>query len=223
MIFMAKILFDIDDTLFPSTEFAALARKNAINAMIGMGLEADYDDLKTRLDKIIREKGPNYPRHFDDLCAEMKIKEPARFIAAAVAAYHHTKASIAPFPTASVTLHKLKAEGHQLYIATNGTSVKQWDKLIRLGLALFFDSVFVSEEIGREKDPEFYKKVLEILGAKPQECIMVGDREDNDIKPAKAVGMVTVRMLKGKHTEVPSDADYTIDKMSELIQIVQRL
>jgi len=218
-----NILFDIDDTLFPSSEFSALARKNALNAMIGMGLDHDYNDLNERLDAIIKEKGPNYARHFDDLCKELKIMKPARFIASAVAAYHDTKASIAPYPKVPLTLIKLKEENHSLFIATNGNSVKQWDKLIRLGIELYFDRVFVSEDIGREKDVGFYKKVLELLGARPGECVMVGDREDADIIPSKKAGLITVRVLTGKHAHVPSTADHTIRDISELLPIVKNL
>lgn len=213
------ILFDIDDTLFPSTEFSSLARKNAINAMISMGLNEGYDSLQARLSSIIEKKGSNYPHHFNDLCKQLKIKEPGRFIAAAIAAYHDTKTAIQPFPKVPLTLLKLKQNGFRLYVATNGNSIKQWDKLIRLRLALYFDGVFVSEEIGKEKSPEFYKKILKTLNATPQECVVVGDREDRDILPSKALGIKTARVLSGKYAHVPSRADFTIKDISELLSL----
>jgi len=50
---MAKyILFDIDDTLFPSTEFSALARKNALTAMIRLGIDKDHETLSSALKSI---------------------------------------------------------------------------------------------------------------------------------------------------------------------------
>ena len=217
------ILFDIDDTLFPSTEFSSLARKNAINAMISIGLEEDFESLSARLAAIIEKKGSNYPKHFDDLCKELNIKEPGRYVAAAVAAYHNTKTSIQPFSTVPLTLLKLKQKGYRLYVATNGSSIKQWDKLIRLRIALYFDGVFVSEELGQKKSRPFYRKIIKKLGARPQECMMVGDREDADIAPAKKVGIRTVRVLRGKYAKTPSDADFTIRDMGELINILQGL
>lgn len=220
---MKYVLFDIDDTLFPSTEFSALARRNAINAMIGMGLKAGYDDASSRLNAIIEKKGSNYEHHFDDLCRELKAERPARYVAAAVAAYHDTKTAILPFPTVPLTLLKLRQKGFRLYVATNGDPVKQWDKLIRLRIALYFDDVFVSEELGIEKGREFYQKLLKQLGAKPQDCAMVGDREDVDIKPAKSLGLATVRILSGKYASVPSDADFVIKDMAELVSIVESL
>ena len=215
-----KIIFDIDDTLFPSTEFAALARKNALNAIISMGLRANNEKLNKELMQIIRKKGSNYPHHFDELLKKYKVKEPARFVAAAVAAYHDTKASIAPFPDVPLTLLRLKKQGHSIYIATNGSSIKQWDKLIRLGIALFFDGVFISEDLKKEKSRAFYSEILKTLKSK---CIMVGDREDTDIIPAKKAGMTTVRIRKGKYANTKSSADYELSEIGELLQLVKNL
>jgi putative hydrolase of the HAD superfamily len=217
------LIFDVDDTLFPSTEFSSLARKNAVNAMMSLGLEGDFDALSSKLKAIIEKKGSNYPRHFDDLCAELGIKEPGRFIAAAVGAYHDTKTSIAPFPRVPPTLLKLREGGYRLYAATQGSSIKQWDKLIRLRIAMFFDGVFVSEELGVDKGPAFYRRIVESLGAASAECLMVGDREDMDISPAREAGIRTVRMLSGRHAHVSSSADFTISDISELIPILRKL
>jgi putative hydrolase of the HAD superfamily len=220
---MAKnVLFDIDDTLFPSTEFSALARKNAINAMISMGLDADFERLNSLLAAIIKEKGSNYPGHFDLLCRRMELARPGRFIAAAVAAYHDTKASIAPFPKVPPTLLALKQAGYRLYVATSGSSIKQWDKLIRLRIALFFDDVFVSEDIGHEKGKDFYRKIVKELRAGPDDCLMVGDKEDGDIVPAKAVGMRTARIFAGKYSSQPTVADHSISDISELLAILKK-
>jgi len=217
------VLLDIDDTLFPSTEFSSLARKNALNAMISMGLGYDYGELNETLSKLIQKKGSNYPKHFNELCKQLEIKNPGRFIAAAVAAYHNTKTSIQTYPTTQLTLLKLKERGYKLYIATNGDSIKQWDKLIRLNIALYFREVFVSEEIGRDKDIFFYKQVLKKLDVQPKECIMVGDREDTDIIPAKKAGIKTVRIISGKYKDIPTIADFTIHDILELVELLKNI
>lgn len=222
-ILFMNIIFDIDDTLFPSSDFSALARRNALNAMIDIGLDFSYEELNEKLNSIIGSKGSNYGRHFDDLCASLNVGEPSRYVAAAVAAYHDTKTSIAPFPKIALTLLKLREQGHKLYVATNGSSVKQWDKLIRLGLELYFDRVFVSEALGMEKCEEFYRKIIGALGCEAKDCLMVGDREDADIAPAKSAGLQTVRVLQGKHRHEPSSARHTIEETSEVFGIVQRL
>ncbi|MBI5223252.1 TIGR02253 family HAD-type hydrolase [Candidatus Micrarchaeota archaeon] len=218
-----NIFFDIDDTLFPTTDFSSLARKNAINAMIGMGLDATYSDLEHSLSKIIQKKGSNYTHHFDDLCKSLKIKKSAKFVSAAIAAYHDTKTTIAPYPQVPSTLLNLRQKGYNLYVATNGTSIKQWDKLIRLSIALFFDDVFVSEDVGRSKDELFFTRILSNLRAKPTESLMIGDREDADIIPAKKAGMKTIRILSGKYANSRSSkADATISDFGMLLATLDR-
>src|SRR3989338_7018863 len=121
-------------------------------------------------------------------------------------------------------LAALKRGGYALYIATNGNAIKQWDKLIRLGIADFFDDVFVSEEIGTEKNEKFFKRVLKILGAKPENCVMIGDREKSDIIPAKKCGMKTVRVLRGKYAkERKSAADFVIRDFWQIKKIIAKI
>lgn len=217
------LLFDIDDTLFPSSEFSSLARKNALNAMIGMGFPAEYGELEAKLLGIIAKRGSNYPGHFNDLCKEYGQKEPGRFIAAAVAAYHDTKTAIAPYPKVPMTLLKLREGGFRLFAATQGNSIKQWDKLIRLRIALYFENVFVSDEIGEDKGRAFYRRILKSLREEPADCVMIGDREDADITPAKAVGMRTIRIIGGRHASVPTGADSTADDIGHVPDILRRM
>ena len=218
---MAKIiLFDIDDTLFPTSEFSLLARRNAIRAMVSMGIGKEEEELLGLLMGIVKEKGSNYDHHFDDLCKKLDIASPARYVAAAIAAYHDTKTAIAPYPGVPKTLLELRDSGFELYVATNGKAIKQWDKLLRLHIALYFRDVFVSDEVGCEKGPEFFKKVAGILGAKPGDCIMVGDREDSDIAPAKSIGMAAIRLKKGKFRDASTSADFEVEEFSHLASIV---
>ncbi len=217
------IFFDVDNTLFPTAEFAELARRNAIRAMIETGLDATEEQIYRGLQRLIKEKGSNYSNHFDLLLKRMGVKRPARYVAAAVAAYHNTKSSIQPYPEVPKALMELKERGYKLYVATNGDAVKQWDKLIRMGIHLFFEDVFVSGEIGEEKSPNFFKKVLSEIKAHPSECIMVGDREDSDILPAKKAGIYTIRIMQGPYAGEKGEADARIRSFSELLKVVKRL
>ena len=79
----------------------------------------------------------------------------------------------------------------------------------------------MTDDFKTSKDETFFRKIIEKLGAKPSECIMVGDKEASDIQPAKAVGMTTVRVLQGKEKNIPSNADYKITKIEEMLEIMQ--
>lgn len=209
------ILFDIDNTLFPSSEFAELARRNAINAMIAAGLEANPEEAYSRLRRIIKKYGPNYPKHFNALLRDFKLKSNPKIIAAGVVAYHQTKNSIFPFPDIPKTLLFLRERGYTLCVASEGRAIKQWDKLIRLGLHNIFHEVFVTSN----KSPRFYRSILLKLKLKPDEVMMVGDSVEKDVKPAKQAGMITALLSPRKNRY----ADYNIKTPGEIVKILEEL
>ena len=53
----------------------------------------------------------------------------------------------------------------------------------------------------RKPDVRLFVRVCEDLGVDPADCIMVGDRIDNDVVPAKLLGMRTVLIRTGRHRE----------------------
>ncbi|MBI5158681.1 TIGR02253 family HAD-type hydrolase [Candidatus Micrarchaeota archaeon] len=220
------VLLDIDDTLFASSEFSELARMQAVHAMKRMGLKQDTKKIFALLQKIVEKHGSNYPGHLNVLVHELKVEKrlKARIIAAGVAAYHNAKHSIQPFPEVPETLVRLRDAGYELYVASEGRTLKQWDKLIRLGLAHFFDDVFVSEDLECMKSKKFYSRIARKLKLKPSELVMVGDRKDKDIVPAREAGMHTVRIVAGAFAKTTGpEADYKIRKMSELTRVLSKL
>jgi putative hydrolase of the HAD superfamily len=48
-------------------------------------------------------------------------------------------------------------------------------------------------------DPRYLEGITRACGIESEECIMVGDRIDNDIIPAKHLGMKTIRIRVGVH------------------------
>ncbi len=48
-------------------------------------------------------------------------------------------------------------------------------------------------------DPRYFEQITKAFGVTPQECIMIGDRIDNDIVPAKQLGMKTILIRAGLH------------------------
>jgi putative hydrolase of the HAD superfamily len=75
-------------------------------------------------------------------------------------------------------------------------------------------------------DPRYFESVLSKAGVEAVNSIMVGDRIDKDIIPAKMIGMKTVRIRTGIHKdqkprqyeEIP---DYEIDDIMELLEILK--
>lgn len=104
----------------------------------------------------------------------------------------------APYPEAAAVLEALHRR-YRLGIIANqpGGSV---ERLRRYGLLQYFDLVYSSSEIGIAKpDPSFFTAACRAANCAPDEALMVGDRLDNDIAPARAAGMRTARVRQGMH------------------------
>jgi len=226
------IFFDIDDTLYSTTEFTRLARMNAVKAMINAGLNTDEFKALVELDKVTKEFGANYERHYDELIARLNVKlevSKSIIIAAGVVAYHDAKVKeLKPFPDVEWALSVLsKNKKLKLGIISNGITLKQIEKIIRLGLLKYFDkdAMFFVEEMGiRKPEPLLFIRSCERLGVAPQEAMYVGDHPTHDIDPANKAGLITIFYQRGgKHTfeEGETKPAATIRDMMELIFLLK--
>ncbi len=112
-------------------------------------------------------------------------------------------------PGAAEVVERLSSRFQLGLIANQGPECRT--RLSALGLLDRFHVVAFSEEQGVWKpDPRLFLHALKLAGARPAECLMVGDRLDNDHMPASSVGMATcwirwpVRAAKGWE---PDDAE----------------
>ena len=76
-----------------------------------------------------------------------------------------------------------------------------------------------AEEGVAKPDRRIFDIALERSGCKPENAVMIGDRVDNDILPAKAVGMKTVLVGQGLFSlseEKYQDQDAYVSSIEEL-------
>lgn len=132
-----------------------------------------------------------------------------------------------PFPDAAPVLGRLR-ERFRLGIIAN-QSIGSEERLQKWGLLTFFDVVVASAEEGVSKpDPRIFELALERAGCAPGEAVMIGDRLDNDILPAKRLGMRTVWVRQswgGVMEAVPEEArpDWSVQGLSELCALLEGL
>lgn len=102
-----------------------------------------------------------------------------------------------PFEDSAETLEYLKNKGYKLGVLANqplGTE----QRLQTWGLLHYFDVIAASAELGVTKpDARIFEKAFELARCTAEDAIMVGDRLDNDMIPAKSLGMQTVWIRKG--------------------------
>jgi len=79
--------------------------------------------------------------------------------------------------------------------------------LERDGVAPFVDVWGVSAVVGFEKpSPELFHWCLEQAGVEPAQAVHIGNRLDTDVRPAKALGLGTVWILRGEAPDDPTPA-----------------
>ena len=130
-----------------------------------------------------------------------------------------------PYSDAHSTLSALVAKGYKRGIIAN-QNLGTIERLEAWGLRQYFDVIATSAELGYAKpDKEIFEKAFELAGCTAEESVMVGDRLDNDIIPAKTIGMKTVWVKNGlaqyQGAELGKDVvDYQIGSLSELLHIL---
>lgn len=225
--------FDIDDTLFSTSEFAEIARLNAVHAMIDAGLRLSPQALKSELDEVIAEFSSNYEHHYDKLLLRIPRRlykgiNPALIVAAGVVAYHDTKFKhLVPYDDVVEVLSILSNTDLILGVITAGLTIKQSEKLLRLGLVEYFNpsSIFISTQIGISKpNIKLYQRACSDMNLRPAETMYVGDYPLHDIDPPNQIGMVTVHSARsGKHIGKMSKTkpDFVIHNFWDLLGILQ--
>jgi putative hydrolase of the HAD superfamily len=232
---LKAVLFDIDDTLFSTSEFADRARRNAIRSMIQYGLKLDEEMAYRELLEVIAEFSSNFPSHYDKLLVRLNKEKhypetnPAILVAAGVIGYHETKSiELRPFPDVIAALRRLSKTRLRLGIVSAGLQAKQAEKLIRLGVYRFFrpEAIFISEQIGIGKpNPKLWLTACTSMGVEPAEVMYVGDNPVQDIDPCNGLGMVTVRSRRGtRHKDVNGKTapTYEIATFDDLVAILVR-
>lgn len=229
---LRAVLFDIDDTLYPSSVYAANARRRAVEAMVRAGLEVPVDVALAELMEVVREFTSNYGQHFDKLVRRLAHRlrpgvQEAIVVAAGVVAYHGAKEELAPFPDAVRALEALQRSALLRGVLTNGFTAKQAEKLVRLGLHEMFspNAIFISESVGIAKPhPKIFEIACDSLGVSPRETLYVGDHPRKDIDPAHEAGLLTcLRRDAGHHSHEAGvhPPDIVVSNFDELLRILR--
>jgi len=124
------------------------------------------------------------------------------------------------YPDALPALAGLRDAGYAVAVFANQPAVRA-DELRALGVRP--DVMAMSGEIGVHKpDPAFFGRALELVGdPDPADVAYVGDRIDNDVRPARAVGMRAVWIRRGPwgvlHEDRDGEAHLVVRSLDELL------
>ena len=99
------------------------------------------------------------------------------------------------YPGVTEALTALRKKGYKLWLLSNAQRVFTAFELNALGLAPYFDGIYISSDFGcRKPDLRFFRALLEERKLEPKTCMMIGNDLDTDIAGAKNAGLDTLYM-----------------------------
>lgn len=230
---LRAIFFDIDDTLFSTSTFAERAREASVDAMLAMGVRCERGVILKELTEVVQEFSSNYEHHFDKLLSRLPLEATIGLnvplvVAAGVVAYHETKfRELCAYDDVTEVLRVLAKTDLVLGVISNGLTLKQFEKLIRMQVHRYINpsAIFISDNVGVAKpNPKLYRRALDRVGVAPNEAMYVGDHPVNDVDAASEAGMITVwNRREGKHLGASgrSAPDHVIFNFWDLLELVQ--
>ena len=124
-------------------------------------------------------------------------------------------------PGAQQLLEQLRASHRSIGLVTRNS--RRSVQTICQSHHLAFDAVVTREDGPVKPDPFSLRRVCQLLKVTPQQSLMVGDYLF-DLLCAKKAGAVAVLLATNKnHHEFEHHADYVIEKLEQLPQIIENL
>lgn len=218
------VLFDLDNTLIDFIKMKKMSCDSAIDSMIGAGLNIEHDKafkvLFALYDKYGLEEKTIFQRFLKKVAGEVDYK----VLASGIVAYRRVRSSfLEAYPNADYVLLRLKSKGIKLGIVTDAPRLKAWIRLASIKLGNYFDVVVTYEDTNKFKPSEMpFKAAIKKLKVRAEECLMVGDWPERDIKGAKKLGMKTCFARYGNPNVRKSYADYEINDIKMLLDILRK-
>ena len=194
---------------------------------IGSTLVDESECVKKRCEVIIESNNIDRQEFYDRVeeCAKTDsyaVRAAALYYGAEIPKWYGELEKL--YPDTKMILEILSQKYKLGVIANQVAGTK--DRLDNWGIGKYFDVVVASAEAEcANPDLKIFNLALEQAGCKPNEAVMIGDRLDNDIVPAKQLGMKTIWVRQGfaKYQSISNETekpDFIIDSISDILDIL---
>jgi HAD superfamily hydrolase (TIGR01509 family) len=225
------VLFDVGGPIDTEVIHERLMDRDIAAAVKSTGLSCSEEDVDAASEHAVATFAPNaYAAMVWRLCAADRDRAAAAIAhlrsPRTMARRLGQRGGIELRPGIGALLRDLHARGPLLGLAANQPS-RIVDELDRFGIGGLFAHREVTGHHGYSKpDTRLFLRACDDLGVEPAECIMVGDRIDNDIVPARVLGMRTVLFRTGRHAsqqprsldDLPDHEVWTVSELAAAIE-----
>lgn len=218
------VLFDLDNTLIDFMRMKRASIDAAINAMLGAGLKMDKEKASRKLYTLYSKHGIEHQKIFQKFLKKVTGKVDYKILAAGIVAYRKAQLGVLePYAMVIPTLIRLHEKGLKIGIVSDAPRLRAWIRLVEMRIHDFFDVVVTFEDTKKRKPHRApFEEALKQLRLLPEECLMVGDWPERDIKGAKQLGMKTAFAKYGATKDATTKANYELNSIEEVIKVVEK-
>jgi HAD superfamily hydrolase (TIGR01662 family) len=190
---MKVIIFDLWNTIaYHKFEDGSL------NDICKKCYKKDYRTFLKSYEEIFQtSKKGSFENNFRKLFKKLKIEYDNRKIEKYVAKRKRYESKFIFYKYLFPLLKKLKKEGYKIALLSN-TDVYLGEKMKKCKLNKYFDKFFFSYDLKSIKpNPKNFKVILKHFKIKPSDALMIGDTFQDDVVPAKKLGLKAIHFKNG--------------------------
>lgn len=225
------VMFDLDGTLLPfvQDEFIKLYFKGLCKKLAPLGYDPDgvVQNVWKGTWSMIKNDGSRknseafwetFRAEFPDLPDAMPLCDDFY-----TNEFDKVKACLKRIPDYKPMIEGLKSKGFDVVLATNPIFPRSAQRT-RMAWAGLSESDFsyitdYDNSFFCKPNPNYFKAILEAIGAKAEDCVMIGNSVAEDMLPAKTLGMRTFLVME--FLENPEGLDYSEFEQGTLEKAVE--
>lgn len=222
---VSHVFFDVDGTLVDfdaalrnGLQAAAEVLSSAVDRLVTPAeLQAVRDRVARDLRMVPGALARAREESFRQVLAEANVADEGAVARTNQAFFEARDVALLPFPDVEETVGELLDRGLILVAATNGNAA-----MVQAPVFQRLHVLWTAEEARASKpDPAFFRGAMQRSGARAEATLMVGDRMDNDIDPAFALGMYGVLLDRdGRAYDVDAPRIDSLRELPALIEVV---
>lgn len=228
---LRAVLWDMGGPIDQETEYERLIDEDIKEALTEAGIPCSDADFLEASRWAVESFAPNaYQATVWKLSSfRAELAEPVYARVASLSDRRHAiRGGLELREGVDALIQSLHRSGTLQGLVTNNEPARVRTDLARFDLDRCFTFAPPLDPPLRKPHPEVFLNAASALEVKPDECVVVGDRVDTDMVPAKLLGMATVLFRTGRHAEqqprtweeVP---DHEVRTVSELGDLLGRL
>lgn len=205
-----RIIFDIDNTLIDFPKDYKIGYQQVLDKYY---INKTYQDLYDAIG--VYEECRKYDKYTkEDLLKvineELKLELDMNFLIDYFDMYNNLQTNVSN--SVKETLEYLSKK-YELVTLSNWFTFSQKERLKKVGIDKYFKEIYGTDIVPMKPSKESY---LSVIGNnKIEECLMIGDNLDMDIKIPYEIGMNVYYLNKGKDSRYPS-----IEKIEDLKEML---